>query len=150
MKRVLIILLCVSIQVMVMLSDLLILLCIGVVWKYRTPGNLGGPLLLTGMGLYAWWDNGGPFMAWVPKNAKAWWVAMVPPKNTTKPFIWQFWRKTFWTRCECCGCRGASKRRQCTAYHDDSMNWKTLCPVCQDEADEYWQERWDEYHSSVL
>lgn len=38
-------------------------------------------------------------------------------------------------------------RRQNTAYNDDELNWAFLCPSCQEEANEYWQERWNEYYS---
>ncbi len=53
-------------------------------------------------------------------------------------------------KCDRCGESPAKRQRQNTAYHVDSMNWATLCPKCQTEADEYWRERWDEYYSNCL
>jgi hypothetical protein len=37
-----------------------------------------------------------------------------------------------------------------TAYVDDKINWAVLCDECQDEANEYWQEQWDEYYRNCL
>jgi len=45
--------------------------------------------------------------------------------------------------CEYCGNNKASKNRQRTAY-PNSDNMATLCPECQKEADEYWDEMWNE------
>lgn len=52
--------------------------------------------------------------------------------------------------CQACGAKNASRNRQRTAYVDDEKNFSTLCPRCQDENDEYWDERWNEYYSSVM
>lgn len=41
-------------------------------------------------------------------------------------------------------------RRQNTAYNDEKMNWAIHCDECQELADEYWQELWDEYNSSRM
>ena len=49
-------------------------------------------------------------------------------------------------KCEQCGKLGAVRRRQNTLYAEDDSNFHTLCAVCQKEADDYWQERWDEYY----
>lgn len=46
-------------------------------------------------------------------------------------------------KCEQCGAMNASKNRQRTAYHN-SDNMATLCPKCQDAADEYWDALWEE------
>lgn len=51
--------------------------------------------------------------------------------------------------CDYCGCKGAARRRQNTAYVNDERNWAILCPLCQDANDDYWRERWDEYYASV-
>jgi hypothetical protein len=32
----------------------------------------------------------------------------------------------------------------------NKANYATLCPACQEQADEYWKEMWAEYRSSVL
>lgn len=53
-------------------------------------------------------------------------------------------------RCQRCQKRGAIKRRQLTAYCDDLKNFATLCPQCQEDTDEYWQERWDEYRIVLI
>ena len=52
--------------------------------------------------------------------------------------------------CERCKSNNASKNRQRTAYVDDSKNFATLCPTCQVEEDEYWDERWAEYYSGCM
>ncbi len=49
--------------------------------------------------------------------------------------------------CQICGATNASKNRQRTAYVN-SDNTAILCPKCQKEADEYWDNMWDEYYSS--
>ena len=58
------------------------------------------------------------------------------------------------TRCPGYGYRcwgfGAIRRRQNTAYVKDEMNYVTCCGECFQGIQEYWQERWDEYWSSVL
>ncbi len=53
-------------------------------------------------------------------------------------------------QCECCGCSGAKRRRQNTAYVNKESNYATLCDSCQKEADAYWEERWQEYYSGRL
>ena len=53
-------------------------------------------------------------------------------------------------KCKACKKDGAEKRRQNTAYYNDEENFAILCPDCQKDADEYWQERWDEYYSGCL
>jgi hypothetical protein len=52
--------------------------------------------------------------------------------------------------CQCCGIDGATRNRQKTAYVDDELNFAGLCPECQVEADEEWQEKWDEYYAGLL
>jgi hypothetical protein len=56
----------------------------------------------------------------------------------------------FTEKCIRCGCDGAKRRRQFTAYVNDEMNFAVLCDECQEEASEYWMERWNEYYGSVL
>lgn len=58
-------------------------------------------------------------------------------------------------RLQCCcdypGCTfPGNKRRQNTAYVNDELNWNTLCPVHQEEADQYWEERWAEYYAGRM
>ena len=53
-------------------------------------------------------------------------------------------------QCERCDSRNATKHRQNTSYVDDEFNFVTLCPICKEDNDEYWQERWDEYNSGRL
>jgi len=48
-------------------------------------------------------------------------------------------------KCEDCGAMNASKNRQRTAYVD-SDNTRVLCPRCQEEADRYWNEMWEEHY----
>lgn len=48
-------------------------------------------------------------------------------------------------KCKSCGANNASKNRQRTNYHN-SDNMNTLCPSCQQAADEYWDELWEEYY----
>lgn len=43
--------------------------------------------------------------------------------------------------CSRCGAKNASRNRQRTAYVKGD-NMATLCPSCQEEADEYWDEMW--------
>lgn len=54
----------------------------------------------------------------------------------------------------CPGCArfkaSIERRRQLSQYHNDESNWLTACQDCNDEADEYWRERWQEYYSGVL
>lgn len=52
--------------------------------------------------------------------------------------------------CRSCGALQAKRRRQNTAYVIDEQNFDTLCPPCQQEADEYWEERWRELHADQL
>ena len=49
--------------------------------------------------------------------------------------------------CQVCGATNASRNRQRSSYHD-SDNMATLCPACQKEADEYYDELWSEYYYS--
>jgi len=53
-------------------------------------------------------------------------------------------------RCQICGKNGAQRRRQNSAYVDDNKNFATLCDDCQEDANEYWQERWNDYYSMIL
>lgn len=53
-------------------------------------------------------------------------------------------------QCQHCGNDGGTRQRQLTAYADDERNWATLCPECQEEANEYWKERWDDYYRELL
>ncbi len=51
--------------------------------------------------------------------------------------------------CGPCENKNATRQRQNTCYHDDNMNWVTLCPECMKSCDEYWEERWKEYYSMI-
>jgi len=51
--------------------------------------------------------------------------------------------------CERCGANNAHRNRQRTAYVD-SDNMMTLCPTCQDDADEYWASMWEDYYGGLL
>lgn len=39
-------------------------------------------------------------------------------------------------------------RRQRTSYHDDKLNFERYCPKHQKQADEYWDDMWNEYYNS--
>lgn len=52
--------------------------------------------------------------------------------------------------CVYCGSLNASNNRQKTEYHNECDNMKVLCPDCQREEDEYWDDMWVDYYSSVL
>lgn len=54
--------------------------------------------------------------------------------------------------CEHCGTESGEvvRHRQNTQYVNQEMNFVTLCPECKAENDEYWEERWAEYHSSCM
>jgi hypothetical protein len=52
--------------------------------------------------------------------------------------------------CDRCRRKLATRNRQRTSYVDGESNWATLCPDCQEEADEYWEEMWKEYYSSRM
>jgi hypothetical protein len=64
-----------------------------------------------------------------------------------RPWRWFHW---LFSRCNRCNCRGAETYHQNTSYYKYEMNIVTLCPKCQEENDEYWKERWDEYYSDRL
>lgn len=51
--------------------------------------------------------------------------------------------------CACGSGLPAFRRRQNTAYNDEESNYATLCWDCQQRADDYWNERWAEYHSDI-
>lgn len=53
-------------------------------------------------------------------------------------------------RCQRWLCRGVKRRRQNTAYQDEESNYITVCRECFDEVEEYWDERWKEYHNSIF
>ena len=50
----------------------------------------------------------------------------------------------YWGPCE----NDGILTRQNTAYSDDKLNFRTYCPICQKEADEYWADRWAEVYGS--
>lgn len=52
--------------------------------------------------------------------------------------------------CQGCGAKDATRTRQNTAYVDDDRNFAILCPPCQDEANKYWRDQWDEFYSMVM
>jgi DNA-directed RNA polymerase subunit M/transcription elongation factor TFIIS len=49
-----------------------------------------------------------------------------------------------------CKNTNAKYRLQHTAYADENSNWKYLCPDCQNESNEYWDEQWKEYYAGRL
>jgi hypothetical protein len=52
---------------------------------------------------------------------------------------------------EPCESMNATRVRLRTAYVDEERNWDTLCPKCQEDANEYWGEIWRKYrYSQVL
>ena len=53
-------------------------------------------------------------------------------------------------KCQNCHKWGARKRRQNTAYVDDEKNYAVLCDNCQQEANEYWNDQWNEYYSECM
>ena len=53
-------------------------------------------------------------------------------------------------KCQNCGDEGAERRRQHTAYMEDETNFSILCPECQEEADRYWDDQWDDYYQSCM
>jgi len=52
--------------------------------------------------------------------------------------------------CDRCGCEKATINRQMTYYEEDASNWQTLCPPCQEESDENWNQMWKEYYGSIM
>ena len=42
------------------------------------------------------------------------------------------------------------RRRQRTQYVDDKENFKALCPECQKNEDEYWDEMWKDYYANCM
>jgi len=52
-------------------------------------------------------------------------------------------------KCSRCKAEGASNNRQRTAYANPD-NMAIYCPSCQEEADAYWKEQWDEYYGAIL
>lgn len=52
-------------------------------------------------------------------------------------------------KCSQCGAMNASKNRQRTAYANDEANLAVLCPACQDDADQHWDDMWEEYYSMI-
>ena len=52
--------------------------------------------------------------------------------------------------CTRCGCNKATENRQRTSYADDESNWAILCPSCQEECDEHWEELWQDYYASRM
>lgn len=63
---------------------------------------------------------------------------------------WLLWFLTVRAKyCSICGAP-AERRRQNTAYADDSLNWVVQCDECFAETQAYWEERWAEYHADCL
>lgn len=54
------------------------------------------------------------------------------------------------TTCIVCKKKGATKRRQNTAYVEDEKNWVVMCDSCFEENEAYWQERWEEYYTGCM
>ena len=55
-------------------------------------------------------------------------------------------------KCQGCGKESidVKRRRQNTLYVDNEMNYVNLCKDCQQENDEYWTERWNDYYNGCL
>lgn len=49
-----------------------------------------------------------------------------------------------------CDSMDAVVHRMSTAYVNDEENFRILCPRCQKECDEHWEEMWHEYYSGRL
>lgn len=50
-----------------------------------------------------------------------------------------------------CQNQNATKNRQNTNYQpDDAMNFKILCPECQEEADTFWHGQWADYYRNCM
>jgi hypothetical protein len=57
----------------------------------------------------------------------------------------------FKINCECCNMSGIFYQSvQNTRYENSNNNVVFLCKECKQINDEYWQERWREYHSGLL
>ena len=52
--------------------------------------------------------------------------------------------------CQHCLDMTATCNRQNTSFFKDSMNFATLCPTCQAEADRDNQDAWDEYYANCM
>lgn len=52
-------------------------------------------------------------------------------------------------KCQCCGDENetVSRYRQKTCYHEEDLNWATLCDHCKIDNDAYWEDRWREVNS---
>jgi hypothetical protein len=37
-----------------------------------------------------------------------------------------------------------------TAYVDEEQNYASLCPDCQQDSEEYWQDMWDDLNSDIM
>lgn len=40
--------------------------------------------------------------------------------------------------------------RMHTAYVDDRLNYMCLCPDCQQDSKEYWQDQWDDLNNDIM
>lgn len=49
-----------------------------------------------------------------------------------------------------CDSTDAVNFRMDTAYIDEELNFKILCPHCQAESAEYWADRWAEYYAGCM
>jgi hypothetical protein len=49
-----------------------------------------------------------------------------------------------------CGSQDAVRYRMHTQYWREESNYMNLCPLCQKECDDYWDEQWAEYYREVL
>lgn len=57
-------------------------------------------------------------------------------------------------RCEgfshSCDNNDAVRFRMHTAYVDEEKNYMNLCPDCQKDSNEYWQEQWNELNNDIM
>ena len=49
-----------------------------------------------------------------------------------------------------CDSQDAVRYRMRTAYVDEERNYMILCPFCQKESDDYWQEQWDDLERDIM
>lgn len=64
-----------------------------------------------------------------------------------KPIRWFHWISR---RCDRCRRFGAETYHQRTSYVNEADNIVTLCPLCKQENDEYWNDMWTDLYSGIL
>lgn len=57
---------------------------------------------------------------------------------------------------QCDGWEGPCDSKNAVSYHmrtryvDNTSNYATLCPSCQEASDTHWDDMWREYYASIL